>query len=112
MSCSWFGCSVRPLAWQAGQKRKMGIREEIEKLREPEERNAPLGTAAYNVALDDVLSLLDEHLGNLVREYRLSRPVPDYIRLTLYRDDYNLRPGDRIFIYIRRKDDEMVGTEE
>ena len=90
----------------------MGIREEIEKLRMPpyretagvlyyrdEDRN-------YNYVIDAVLSVLDEHLGELVTEI----PVDEEMEIELVWDTkigemipVIFRLGDHISIYRRRK---------
>lgn len=82
----------------------MGIREEIEKLRQDPTTDPRWKTAVrwYNAAIHEVLFKLDGHLGDLLREHTLTGEVPDWVNFRLYRDDYGFRPGDTIFVYVRR----------
>jgi len=77
----------------------MGIREEVEKLRSPYKN--PHFNKIHDKPLNDVLSILDEHLGELVEEVEIQ---PNELKLLSYGDWFlrlmkTCKPGDRIAIY-------------
>jgi len=82
----------------------MGTREEAEKLRSPYKN--PHFNKIHDKPLDDVLSLLDEHLGELILEMLPSECYQQMFLSywnPLLRDrqkkDFEIKPGDRIAIY-------------
>jgi len=75
----------------------MGIRKEIEKLKIHARPTAHEGYVRDAVKLDDVLSILDEW--ELVTDNEAGKLIP--VRLSDLLEK-NIRPGDRIAIYVRR----------
>lgn len=88
----------------------MGIRERIEKLRQYAWHEIMLGTNEEWLRKNHVLSILDEHLGELIEEIPLKElPITKVLSGTLsngamiWLDGELAEPGDYIAMYLRRK---------